>query len=187
MRPQIRTLLWPLLFWVTACQNYEHPAGPGLFDAVDLAEFMGTRAERAERAPYSPAGWPLQRGDVISYERRAELSRAFPSVCGIHAPFWVGDMAFSATWSSSRTALGDAWDPNAKMSDIPVAYLGHVRHYVWGVKCRDRDLPPHLRNLGHEVLAPPATMKVFHKGGDSREPASWTQEQWLDGYTGRDR
>ena len=79
---------------------------PALFDAAELAEFMGTRAERAARAPYSPPGWPLQRGELVSGERMNELSREFPSVCGIRAPFWVGDMVFGAVWHGD----GEAWD-----------------------------------------------------------------------------
>ena len=158
MRPKVWTLISPLIFLVAASNTYENPASRALFDAVELAEFMGTRAERAERAPYSPDGWPLQRGDLVSYERQTELGREFPSVCGISAVFWVGDMAFAARWSSHRNHIGEAWDPNAKMADIPVAYLGHVREYVYGAVCRSRDLPPHLQNHGPTILFPPPDM-----------------------------
>ena len=73
-----------------------------LFSAVELAEFMGTREERAARAPYSPPGWPLQRGDTISDARLRELKREFGHYCGeIRAPFWVGDMVFGAGFRSS--------------------------------------------------------------------------------------
>lgn len=44
---------------------------PDYFAGMD---FMGTAASRAERAPYSPVGWPLQREDVVSFDRWHELS-----------------------------------------------------------------------------------------------------------------
>lgn len=184
MRPTAWIPLWPFLFLAVGCETPDSPAGPASFDAQELAKFMGTRAERAKRAPYSPEGWPLQRGDVIPYERKAELAREFPSVCGLSAPFWVGDMGFTATWSMGSRYVGDQWD-SVKLADRPIAYLGHVRHYVWGVRCHTDDLPPHLRDRDPEVLAPPADMKVWHMGGDRATTAVWTRERWLDGYTGR--
>ena len=135
-----------------------------------IREAMGTRAERAARAPYSPPGWPLRRGEKI--ESWEELEAAFPRTCGIRAPFWVGDRVFGA-------ALGDG-------------YVGHYREYVhpalleqapWS-RCQ---LPPHL---GGEVPAALARIPydevVRIDDNASAHPPYWTRERWLAGYVGED-
>ena len=171
---------------LTACEASRRSTRPdALFDAAELAEFMGTRAERAARAPYSPLGWPVGRGELVSFERWVQLTREFPLVCGISSPFWVGDMVFGALWNVD----GEAWmvarrhDPDA---GPPVRYQGHVRQYNYGHLCSRRSLPPHLRDHGPEILHPPQTMTYW----DPMNPeplAIWTRDRWLDGYTGGDR
>ena len=177
-----------------------------LFSAEELAEFMGTREERAARAPYSPPGWPLQRGDTISDARLRELKRDFGHYCGeIRAPFWVGDMVFGAGFRSSvpddviivGTLPGDhivdtvaRWGTKAHPSQVHRRiYTGHHRRYLWNhVPARKEGLrrcasasrlPPHLRAHGPGVLAVPMS---------ERQPAGiWTQERWLEGYVGEGR
>ena len=146
-----------------------------------IREAMGTSAERAARAPYSPPGWPLRRGEDVGIgsslsreypERRWELEAAFPETCGIHAPFWVGDRVFGAFWMVTE-------------------YIGHFREYVdqarWfseSPEHRDCRLPPHL---GGEV---PAALAWMPYDEVARDPDSfehrphWTRERWLAGYAG---
>lgn len=140
-----------------------------------IREAMGTRAERAARAPYSPPGWPLRRGESVTYDRKRELNAAFPETCEIRNPFWVGDRVFGASWGGTR-------------------YNGHFRKYVnplhysearwrrWE-NCR---LPPHLGGELPAALALIAYDEVERHTGDFEERPHWTRERWLAGYAGED-
>jgi len=72
---------------------------------------MGTAEERAARAPYSPEGWPINRGDVVSHARYSDNQGEFGSWLGVRQPFWVGDMVFGARWTFSHEepASGSFW------------------------------------------------------------------------------
>ena len=137
---------------------------------------MGTRAERAERAPYSPPGWPLRRGEKVETSaRKWELMAAFPEACDIRAPFWVGDRVFGASWSGTR-------------------YNGHFREYVpplWYSEERWRSdsncqLPPHLEEEVPAALALVPFDEVPRHPGTGMEDPHWTRERWLAGYVGED-
>ena len=159
----------------------------------DLAAFMGTAQERAARAPYSPPGWPLERGEAISGERRRNLEREFMggSYYFGFAPFWIGEKLFTARW---LTVL-DGWDDQLWLEVLPTRYLGHYPDkitsevffepdYPW----RDVVLPSHLRGRNPEMLK-----RVLYARGEFRKrwpstemKAEWTRERWLAGYTGEE-
>ena len=61
---------------------------------------MGTAAERAERAPYSPEGWPWERGDLVPWGWY--MDNPFGNWEGISAPFWIGDKVFGARWAAAE-------------------------------------------------------------------------------------
>ncbi len=160
-----------------------------------IREAMETRTERAARAPYSPPGWPLRRGEDITRARRRELDAAFPETCGIKAPFWVGDRVFGAAWRYR--------DPYAGvLLTADMEYVGHYREYIgdWvgeydSWECR---LPPHLgvaadgrygrvSELPAALVRIPYNEKVVRDGDNNSEhPPYWTRELWLAGYTGED-
>lgn len=161
---------------LAGCAIHENPAAR--YSPEELAEFMGTREERAARAPYSPPGWPLKRGDVVSEECRAELRRQFPDYCEgfTRNGFWVGDMAFGSSWGMDRETIpakrDDPWD---------YIYKGHFRAY--GDCHKPEMLPPHVRDPAesHFVLAGKRT-GIDYSEGSAEE--IWTEERWLAGYTG---
>ena len=79
-----------LLMSLVVLAGCEPEAAP-VAEGEDLTEFMGTRAEREARAPYSPPGWPFQPGDLMtSREKHNRLDLRFGSWRGVSAPFWVG-------------------------------------------------------------------------------------------------
>ena len=179
-----------ILAALAACSTRENP----VYSSDELAEFMGTREERAARAPYSPPGWPLKRGDVISMRRQSELNRKFPGFCGRDAKnaFWVGDMVFGTSWTTSPR-VSDVYGGNfidARMAwiaagndpeDEPVLlYRGHFRAYA----ASDCEPPRHVRDPSGwaAVLA-----GVRYTGIDRYNEEMWTEERWLDGYVGEGR
>ena len=67
-----------------------------LSDHIQAA--MGTAAERADRAPYSPEGWPWERGDLIPLDWY--MNNPFGNWQGVSSPFWIGKTVFGALkWS----------------------------------------------------------------------------------------
>lgn len=170
-----------------------------------IREAMGTRAERAARAPYSPPGWPVKLGEAIpSFQADDdswyELMEEFPWVCGIDAPFWVGDMVFGATWSDAPSATGVEYSEPWRTSDGEVAewlkwtaYTGHYRAYVSDdprPSCLSK-LPAYVRG-DHTVFAVPAERRgeFIGMGGDWGDPfhePGTLEELWLAGYVGQGR
>lgn len=200
--------------WGGGCLPRDNPAVPPspLFSAEELAKFMGTREERAARAPYSPPGWPLQRGDTISFDRHRELTwRQFPGYsCGggklVKAPFWVGDMAFGAEFKlhpGGNGVMVAGPDPDVIYIVPPpggderdtrsyAVYRGHFRDYLWTEKpspeqlarCNGPPLPSHLRAHGLGVLAVPLKERNPERWNPE---GTWTRERWLEGYVGGGR
>lgn len=162
----------------TGCVTAEN--GPVAYDADELAAFMGTREERAARPPYSPSGWPLKPGDEISDRRRYELNRQFPRFCSfVNNVFWVGDMAFGAIFSDTKWFREHPGELPGY--DDPIfRYLGHGRAFGG---CAKEDLPPHVRDPSKALhwFANTYTGVDFSEG---RPDEIWTEERWLDGYTG---
>lgn len=168
-------------------------------EADPLTMFMGTREERAARAPYSPPGWPLQRGHAGTWREREDLHARFGIWDEVRAPFWVDDMVFGAHWVSG-------YDENGRYSII---YVGHYPERTdWFWPPRD-DLPPHLRDrdldelkeslygisqimmtreMLEEMIRDPAFAPHGHSGAYARfvrdRLDTWTEEAWLDGFTG---
>ena len=127
MRPRYCILTMAALLLAT-CREPRDLPGSGLSEppriparerTIDLAAFMGTPEEREARAPYSPPGWPLRRGDLISWERREELHREFRPWNDIRAVFWLDTLAFGAHY---KTYLPPgAYHP----ADWKLRYVGH--------------------------------------------------------------
>ena len=156
---------------------------PDFFADMD---FMGTAASRAERAPYSPVGWPLQRGDTVTFERWRELEAEFGDWEGVGAPFWIGKTVFG-DWSRALF-LAETWEG---WEGPRIEYIGHfpakTDHIHWSL-----NLPDHLHEMsqteeGFEEIArslfdPKALAKRFPELEEKKR--TWTREAWLDGYTG---
>ncbi|MDE2761154.1 MAG: hypothetical protein OXK74_00010 [Gemmatimonadota bacterium] len=197
MRPNRFTLMLAAVAGLAACAGRE---GPIAYTADELAEFMGTREERAARAPYSPPGWPLKRGDDIGERRLGELNGRFPHLdCGAREPygiahvFWVGDMAFGSKWGGTTSWVrehGDdvgeayiAWmEAGGDIMDTPLwRYLGHFRQYDDFYPGECPDLPSHVRDRSQVD----AMLSDVWAGFAPRNPEeTWTEERWLAGYVG---
>jgi len=156
---------------------------PDYFAGMD---FMGTAASRAERAPYSPVGWPLQREDVVSFDRWHELVTEFEGWQGVSAPFWIGKTVFGARWLLDDAVVGPPplYEPGSR-------YIGHFPTKTYW-RSFGRNLPDHLHEMsqteeGFEEIArrlfdPKALAKEFSELEELQR--IWTREAWLDGYTG---
>ena len=56
-------ILAAAVVWAAGCERPRATARePDL--PSEIAKFMGTTEERTNRAPYSPPGWPLKRGET---------------------------------------------------------------------------------------------------------------------------
>ena len=183
---------------LVACEFQRRPAGrptapapaqpstreeaPDFFAGMD---FMGTTASRAERAPYSPVGWPLQREDLVSPYAWRELDVKFQGWLELSAPFWIGKTVFGARW----IAVGGAPD----LLGLNHKYIGHFAQktywHDWSLH-----LPDHLHEMsqtkeGFEEIAkslfdPGAGDDYYHRIEEMK--GIWTRQAWLDGYTGED-
>ena len=186
----------PILAGLAACELPRRPGGgatapprpephapdeaPDFFADMD---FMGTAASRAERAPYSPVGWPLQRGDTITTKRWLELDREFPGWApGAAASFWIGKTVFGM-----RHRLVDSGE------FVPdVEYIGHYpakTHWIhWSLNLPDHLLEMSRTEEGFEEIAKSLFDPRPGNWNGSQLPELkriWTREAWLDGYTGR--
>ena len=198
MRPTvfIPTLVGILTLGVVACEPHRTPSGgttevlprvdergvlllDGLGDlGLQTQAAMGTAEERANRAPYSPVGWPWEPGDVVSFDWY--MNNPFGSWEGVSSPFWIGDMVFGARW----VATGDNLWPEHE-------YIGHfpqkTKHLWWS-----ENLPGHLlgKSQTEEGFSEIAKSVFKLRGGrmDRIEELQliWTRERWLAGYTGED-
>ena len=135
---------------------------------------MGLPAERAARAPYSPPGWPLKRGDMVAAEEWTCLLEQFPQWHGIYAPFWADTLLFGADWR-----LG------GHLSAVSIEYLGHYpeRTMVPPEYWELRDGPPPHFEDNHRDAA-----RVFYSEWPpwQSERRLWTEERWIAGYTGEE-
>lgn len=158
----------------------ETPEAPDWFAGMN---FMGTAAERAARAPYSPLGWPLQRGDSIPFARWRELEEEFPGWSGgVSMPFWIGTTVFGAY----DLLAGGGWSPNIK-------YIGHYPAKTYDLFWTYH-IPDHLKEMSQtaegfaeiakSVFDPDALRKTFEELPEKQRV--WTREAWLDGYTGEE-
>lgn len=199
MRNLMRFTLLALAIAVAACEPHWNPAGgtaaPApvtdergvlLLDGLgnlgpQIQAAMGTAEERANRAPYSPVGWPLERGEVVSFGRYRELGK-FGDWLGATAPFWVGKTVFGARWTFSHDDPGTGWYPNME-------YIGHfpekTKHEDWTYTMPDHLIPMSQTEEGFVEIA----KSVFKLTGGSMEGIEemkliWTRERWLEGYTG---
>ena len=181
--PTKTTRLAPLpavLAGLLACQAppTPTPASPeSLGD--DLAVFMGTREERAARAPYSPPGWPLKVGDLKPPHRLGTLNFGHPDFAdwnGIEDVFWVDTIAFGAYW---LLEWPESWTTPDKW---PVRYLGHrpmKTKYLPDGLVGDDPYPPHLEGRD------PKDLRRWLSGPPHKEPPEfWTRERWLAGKIG---
>jgi len=172
------------------------PEGLGPF-AAQIIEAMGTRAEREARAPYSPPDWPYERGERITMDQARENFLTFWHWKGVGAPFWVGKRVFGARWAGSEK-------PGVRMG---YEYLGHFPQrtvealwfqsdyqegeHGWEL---DGGLPDHLADVNPVELQDFLfdTLLAGMPGGDIKARRvgldtlllHWTEERWLDGYTG---
>jgi len=162
------------------------PEGLGPF-ADQIIEAMGTRAEREARAPYSPPDWPYEPGELVKSEQHTGvwLHETFGMwTMSAEAPFWVGKRVFGARWRGADKP-GDMW--------LYQEYLGH-----FPVRTVDplwfRRLPDHLADVNPvelqavlfdsvHVWEPDGWWRTQREGMDTL-PLHWTQERWIDGYTG---
>ena len=198
----MRTPLTPLaalaVFMAAACEPPRSPRAGGISTVnpdpaerkvLSLAHLgahveaaMGTEEERAARAPYSPEGWPLERGDVVSFDRSWELDHEFPGWNGIHNVFWVGATAFGARWLVHVPSWTDRhWA-------APERYIGHFPEKTnWSEWWED--IPEHLRDVNpvelQAALFDPAGGRTKWKNIKALE-AEWTEDAWIRGYTGED-
>ena len=210
-RTSLRLVAGLAVVWAGGCLARNNPS------AEELAKFMGPRAERAARAPYSPPGWPLQVGDTITRDRYKALDRQFPgywcgpshsgtntpfrlgglSHSGISAPFWVGDMVFGAEFEvivESNFVLADPPPDLGIVLEVPEGeeVVMHPRYgnYVYGGHSR-RYIDP--ARVGHCEGTLPSHIREHGFGvlavpERDRDPAgTWTRERWLAGYVGSDR
>lgn len=159
--------------------------------ADQIVEAMGTRAEREARAPYSPPDWPYERGESVPMEQALTLRHWK----GVEAPFWVGKRVFGARWKYGEGVL------------LGYEYLGHFPQrtvqalwfqsdyqygeYGWEL---DGGLPDHLADVNPAELQdflfdtllagiPGGFVRARYVGLDTLL-LHWTEERWLDGYTG---
>ena len=141
---------------------------------------MGMPEERAVRAPYSPPGWPLQRGDrVVGYDEWTCLLAEFAEWQGIHAPFWVDTLVFGAQWHSHGTYPA-----------VETEYLGHyperttVPPEYWDM---EDGPPPHLEGEDPKELA-----RLFFRNwrttyeGMPEQRRIWTEQRWMAGHVGEE-
>lgn len=177
---------------LAACQELPVPGatdgppglvGPGA-EADPLAVFMGTRQERAARAPYSPEGWPLQRGDITTWDFRNELleEHRFSVWDDAAAPFWIGKTVFGAYFTSIIVV-----PPGQTRDHSKAVYHGHfpektLRWPPWNA------LPEHLRGRDLDELK----SSLYTLRGGPLVPSAemvetWTEDAWLDGFTGAGR
>ena len=184
---------------LAACDPHRNPSGGrmGVVPSVDergvllldglgdlgpqIQAAMVTAEDRAKRAPYSPEGWPINRGDVVSVDRLRELQGEYGSWLGVRAPFWVGKMVFGAQWTFSHEDNGSGY-PDWK-------YLGHfpekTKYERW-----PEYLPEHLtRTILTQAGFQEVGESVFmFRGSVNVEELQliWTRERWLEGYTGEE-
>ena len=188
MRKRTASLFALVAVLMAACRDQKAavaPAGPETGEAAEFAEFMGTRAEREARAPYSPPGWPLQPGDLVTRDEKFALADQFPSFEGVQAHFWIGDKVFGAAFKGAAPAIGERYARNTTVSH----YLGHFPDAPRRRFGR-RDLPPHLRDLRDQdfeklraaLLA--GTSVRFNREYVEKMKTEWTRERWIAGYTG---
>ncbi len=204
MRPNRFTLKLAaiLALGVVACEPPRKPSGgtappasppteptevylQGLADMTAQAlAALGTREEREARAPYSPENWPHERGDVVGFAARFfDLAEEFGDWQGVYAPFWLG-----------KTVFGARFEPIDAVGAPDFEYIGH---YPQKTSIRDgywwsENLPEHLHTLSqtadgfteiaNSLFHPTAR---DHHGLDSLKLV-WTEDAWLDGYTGED-
>jgi len=115
------------------------PKGLGPF-ADQIIEAMGTRAERAARAPYSPPDWPYERGELVKSEQHTGvwLHETFGMwTRSAEAPFWVGKRVFGARWAGASKP-GDTWLYQEYVGHFPVRTVDP--HWF-------RRLPDHLADV----------------------------------------
>lgn len=176
----------------TGCVTAEN--SPAAYSAAELEAFMGTREERAARAPYSPPGWPLKIGDNISERRWDEITARFPDFgSDFDNVFWLGDMAFGAAWGTNwEWRRANPWKISG-FDDPVYRYNGHFRAY--GL-CAHLELPSHVRDPSKACFEwmseKELKKKKLYSGIDfytteGRPQDVWTRERWLAGYTGDGR
>ena len=186
---------------VVACEPHRNPSGgtteattrvdergvlllEGLGDlGPHIQAAMGTAAERAARAPYSPVGWPINRDDIVSFGRYQELQGEYGSWLGVGAPFWIGKLVFGALWTYA--------DDDASGFYPNMEYIGHypekTKHEDW-----PDDMPAHLLDISQtEAGFLEIAGSVFKLRGGSLDNIDelkliWTESRWLEGYTGED-
>lgn len=174
------------VFVMAACDPHSiPPADPGEPD--ETIPFMGTRAERAARAPYSPLGWPLQRGDLLTLTERRELWMRFGSWHGIRAPFFVGDKVFGALIVGDIEASRAATDRAGHGRTVLVSrYYGHFSQKARFDFGRS-DLPSYLRGEDLAEMKRRLYSGHFHRidaAFRAEMLETWTADRWLEGYTG---
>ena len=135
---------------------------------------MGSPEERTARAPYSPPGWPLKRGDLVADDEWDYLLEQFGGWHGIEAPFRADTLVFGADWRIGGT-----------LSDLAIEYLGHYpeRTVVPPEYWESRDGPPQFGGDNGEAA------RAFHSGEWPpwrAERQSWTEERWIAGYAGEE-
>jgi len=191
-----------LALGVVACEPHRNPSGgatkitpsvdergvlllDGLGDlGPEIQAAMGTAEDRAARAPYSPEGWPINRGDVVSFSRYQELQGEYGEWLGVRAAFWVGKLVFGAQWTFSHEDNGSFYPD--------MEYIGHfpekTKHEDW-----PDHLPAHLltRNLLTAAGLTEIGESVFKLRGGSLTNIEelkliWTRARWLEGYTGEE-
>ena len=201
MRPKrLASMLAAILgLWVAACTeppraDVANPVGPAESEATGveaLAAFMGTLEEREARAPYSPVGWPLKPGDLVtSREWGSHLARHFPGWRDVEASYWVGPRVFGAVFRVDSEAWRAAREEDP-LADMMLRYYGHARQktsWEWEHASWLDPLPSHLQREDPEKLK----RALYAPGGwaqsaDTRLAEieyTWTRENWLEGYVG---
>lgn len=183
MKSRTILILAAAVLWSASCDRHRiispEPDLPS-----EIAKFMGTTEERANRAPYSPPGWPLKRGEVVTLERFRELGRQFPGLhSGIASPLWVGDKVFGAVWRGDRATR----KPDGSLQHH-TRYMGHfpVKRRV---PFRLSELPRHLRGRDLDEINALLYEEKFSTLEIDVEAMRvvWTEERWLAGYFGEGR
>ena len=155
--------------------------------AQHIQDAMGTREERAAHAPYSPTGWPLERGEIVTNERWDELSAEFPGWEGVASTFWVGTTVFGARW----TGGGVQQREGRGFFEYDIRYVGHfpskTSSEFWTYYIPDHLFEKSQTTAGFLEIAD-AVFSVRYSSFANLDEMElvWTEQAWLDGYTGEE-
>ena len=140
---------------------------------------MGTREEREARAPYSPVWWPQDVGDIVTWQRYSDLSRA-GSWNFLSAVFWVDTLAFvpvfSAVWpDGSPVPTGTKYEGHfpRKLRISPAEWFNDWPAHLQGQDSAD------VKRWLHDP-----TSRHTSRPPTEEEKAMWTRVRWLEGWRG---